>query len=173
VLFRSKANFLQNGAEQSLYAQISGKKLDSYILEGEPTGTDNDTSRTISVLCDVIVKDEHRQIRYHALVLQENGEWLVDPSSLSGTRVDVATPIPGEAEPAVTPAPTPKPTPKPKSNLKLYYNPKGGECYHKDSKCPAVNKKYFPLKSFTYGNIGKSPQNNLRPCDTCNPPDRP
>ncbi|MCL2544390.1 MAG: hypothetical protein FWE77_00575 [Clostridia bacterium] len=178
--WRQKANFLQNGAEQSLYAQISGKKLDSYTLEGEPTGTDNDTSRTISVLCNVIQKEEPRLIRYQALILHENGQWLVDPNSLmNGTRVDTATPGPGEAgSGSVTaatpqPTPTPKPTPKPKSNLKLYYNPQGGQYYHVDAKCSAVNTKKYTLKSFTYGNIGRSPQRNLSPCGTCKAPDRP
>ena len=176
--WRQKASFMHNGAEQALYAQISGKKLDSYKLEGEPTGTDNDTSRTITVLCEVIQKDEPRLIRYQALILQENGQWLVDPNSLmNGTRVDTATPGPGEAGSVTAataqPTPTPKPTAKPKSNLKLYYNPQGGQYYHSDSKCSTVNTKKYTLKSFTYGNIGKSPQRNLSPCGACNAPDRP
>jgi len=176
--WQQKASFLTNGAEQALYAQISGKKLESFTLDGEPTGTDNDTSRTINLLCNVIVKDEPRLIRYQALILREDNKWLVDPNSLmSGTRVDAATPGPGQVgfgESATEqPTATPKPTAKPKSNLKLYYNPKGGEYYHAEAKCSAVNKRYYPLKSFTYGAIHKSPQKNLSPCPSCNPPPRP
>lgn len=172
--WRQKAAYIQNGAEQSLYMQISGKKLDSYILESEPTGTDNDTSRTISVLATVSVKEELRQIRYYALILNENGQWLVDPSSLvSGTRVDNSTPAPDNASVSVVSATaTPKPTAKPKSGTKLYYNAKGGSYYHIDPECSSVAKKYLPLKSFTYGNINKSPQNKLEPCEVCGAPGR-
>lgn len=172
--WRAKANFLQNGAEQSLYSQISGKKLDSYELEGEPTGTDNDTSRTISVLAHVLVKEELRVIRYSAIMLQEEGKWLVDPSSLvSGTRVDTSTPAPGVVVEVVKATATPKPTKAPSKNLKLYYNTKGGEYYHSTSDCDKVAKKYRPLKSFTYGNLKKSPYDKLSPCPDCGAPARP
>ena len=177
--WQQKANRMHNGAEAALYAQISGKKLVSYSLMSEPTGTDNDSSRAITVECKLIQKDEPRTIKYQALILKEDNKWLVDPYSLmSGTRTDLVTPGPGEVGSAgsmVTeqPTPTPKPTAKPKSNLKLYYNAKGGEFYHLEAKCSSVNKKFFPLKSFTYGNIGKSPQKNLNPCATCKAPDRP
>ncbi|MCL2811361.1 MAG: hypothetical protein FWD25_05670 [Clostridia bacterium] len=174
--WQTKANYIHNGAEQSLYAQISGRRLVSYEM-GEPTGTENNTSRSITVTCNLIQKDEPRIVTFQALILNENGEWLVDPNSLmNGTRVDVATPAPGEAMVAAAteqPTPTPKPTAKPKSNLKLYYNARGGEFYHLEAKCKSVNPKFFPLKSFTYGNINRSPQRNLSPCTTCNAPSRP
>jgi|GEM_PF-3344525 len=95
--WRSKMDRFSVSPEQSLYAQISGKNLRSYIFEGEPGGTDEDTSRVISVVCDVIQKNEPRLYRYCALMLYEEGEWLVDPNSLmSGTRMDVTMPEPDD-----------------------------------------------------------------------------
>ncbi len=172
--WREKANHLTNGAEQALYSSINGKKLDSYTIEGEPTGTENNMSRTVSVLVDLIVKGEHKLVRYNALMLSENGEWLVDPNSLqSGMPVDTSTPAPesaGSAEQAATA--TPKATKKPSSKTKLYYNAKGGEYYHLDGECEKVAKKYLPLKSFKYGDLGKSPYNTLSPCPACGAPER-
>ncbi|MCL2812248.1 MAG: hypothetical protein FWD25_10245 [Clostridia bacterium] len=91
--WRQKANFLANGAEQTLYAQISGKKLNSYALEGGHVNSIYITnSLTLTVLCDLSIRDEQRLLRYNVLMLYEDGEWLVDPSSLmSGARIDVDT----------------------------------------------------------------------------------
>jgi len=178
--WRQKANVTPNGAEQSLYALISGGKLESYVFEGDLTGTENDTSRTIHLVCQMTTRGELRTVRYQALLLNENAQWLVDPSSLmGGTTVGTPTPGPGEvgyagSAPTATsrPTPTPRPTARPRSNLKLYYNSQGGQFYHVQARCTAVNSRYFPLKSFTYGNINRAPQRDLSPCPTCNAPGR-
>jgi hypothetical protein len=176
--WRATLSASQNGPEQNLYWKFSNKKLDSWEFEGEPTGTDNDTSRTITVLATVSSSaNERRQYRYSALMLQAEGQWYVDPNSLStGTRVDNATPSPQEGADGstVTPAPTPAPTKTPGPKTKLYYNKSGGKYYHADANCSSVAKEYLPLKgTFTYSQISKSPYDKLLRCTTCNAPLRP
>jgi hypothetical protein len=162
-------------AEQDLFWKFSGRKLDSYEIEGEASGTDSDTSRTINVLADVIMREEHRYFRYNALMLQQNGKWYVDPRSVvAGTRVEAASANDASVvqnDPTPQPTATPKPTPNKKT--KLYWNKNGGKYYHSDPNCPSVEKKYLPLASFTYGNISKSPYSKLLPCGKCDAPARP
>ncbi len=178
--WRATLSASQNGPEQKLYWQFSNKKLDSWQLVGEPTGTDTDTSRTVTLIANIMAGDEQRKYKYDALMLQADGQWFVDPYSLqTGTRVDLATPAPADGVAVVadgtvaTPPPTPAPTKTPGPKTKLYYNASGGKYYHIEANCKAVDEKYLPLKSFTYSKLNDSPYSKLSPCKTCNAPSRP
>lgn len=166
----------ENGAKNQLFWKFQQKPLVDWRQISSPTGTEESTARTITVQADVKYgsNDETRTYEYDAIVLYENGEWLVDPDSLSsGVLVQPATPTP---DPNATPTPTPEPTPTPTINPKtvLYYNTDGGSYYHADKNCPRVGEKYLPLKgSFKYSELNDAKYKKLEPCDRCGAPARP
>lgn len=162
---------LRDAANQQLFWKFASKPLIDWRQMSAPTGTDSSNARTITVQADVTYSGETRTYEYEAIALQENGNWYIDPDSLSsGILKEAATPTP---DPNVTPTPTPgpTPTPTPSSKMKLYYNKDGGKRYHADPECYTVDKKYLPMASFTYGELGKHPA--LEPCKACGAPDRP
>ncbi|MBQ6233476.1 MAG: L,D-transpeptidase [Clostridia bacterium] len=55
----------------------------------------------------------------------------------------------------------------------LYYNTVGGSRYHTTPNCSSVNKRYWPLAPFHYGELTFAPYNELTPCATCSAPKRP
>ena len=55
----------------------------------------------------------------------------------------------------------------------LYYNPVGGERYHTTANCPSVNRRYWPLAPFHYGELTLPLFSLLSPCKTCSAPPRP
>ena len=55
----------------------------------------------------------------------------------------------------------------------LYYNTVGGSRYHTTDKCSSVNRRYWPLAPFRYGELTLSPYDELTPCKTCSAPPRP
>ena len=56
----------------------------------------------------------------------------------------------------------------------LYYNPNGGEYYHRDQNCRDVNPKFLPLAgTFTFGQINDEPYSKLKRCNVCGAPLRP
>ena len=61
----------------------------------------------------------------------------------------------------------------PYDQTQLYYNAVGGSRYHTTPNCSSVNKRYWPLAPFKYGEITLSPYNELTPCQTCDAPARP
>jgi len=61
----------------------------------------------------------------------------------------------------------------PDDSFVLYYNPKGGDYYHKAETCYGVKTKYLPLTPFTYGELGTSPFDDLEACPYCCPERRP
>ncbi|MBO5534351.1 MAG: hypothetical protein J6B53_02985 [Clostridia bacterium] len=159
--------------EHKLFWKFQSKKLVDWRQMSAPSGTDASDARTIAVQADVEYNGEVRTYEYQAITLQENGQWYVDPESLSsGQLVEKATPTPDpNLTPTPSPEPTPTPTPGPKT--KLYYNKDGGKKYHLDPNCPSVASRYLPLKgTFTYKDLSKSPYNKLSPCDKCGAPVR-
>ena len=132
------------------------------------SGSDADDSRTITMVAkiDKGTGKEPQDYRYEVLMLRVNGEWYVDPASLSS-----ATEIKNEVTP--TPEITLQPTYTPDMEMRLYYNPDGGSYYHKSENCDSVDRKYLPLKgTFLYKELGNAPYNTLKPCTKCNPPGR-
>ena len=57
----------------------------------------------------------------------------------------------------------------PDDEFLLYYNPNGGKQYHSSPNCALVKEKYWPLSSFTYGELDDSPYNKLTRCPGCAP----
>lgn len=161
-----------DSAQQQLFWKFAQKPLQDWRQMSAPTGTDDSTARTISVEADISYSGEVRTYAYDAIALCENGNWYIDPDSLSSGILQVpSTPTPDpNATPVPTPEPTPTPTPGPKT--KLYYNKDGGKYYHADPECYSVAKEFLPLASFTYGNLNKSPYTKLQPCPKCGAPSR-
>ena len=57
----------------------------------------------------------------------------------------------------------------PDDDYPLYYNPGGGKNYHSSANCAVVNKKFLPLKAFTWGELDEEPYSRLTPCPACAP----
>ena len=57
----------------------------------------------------------------------------------------------------------------PDNAVKLYYNPKGGKSYHSSPICAEVNQKYWPMSSFTYGELEEGSFAKLKRCKACAP----
>ncbi len=55
----------------------------------------------------------------------------------------------------------------------LYYNTIGGSRYHTVSNCSSVNRRYWPLAEFHYGELTLPLFQSLTPCKTCSAPPRP
>ena len=55
----------------------------------------------------------------------------------------------------------------------VYYNPNGGEKFHANQYCPGVKDRYLPLTPLQYGTLTRYPYTQLRPCATCQTPERP
>lgn len=161
--------------KQKLFYKFYTKTLQSWVIEGIPSGSDTDDSRTVTVVVNILYNGrEERTLSCDALLVKEGGSWYVDPDSLStGTTVEVTTPEPGEVEETPPPFETPAPTAPPTGKTVLYYNSKGGSYYHIEAECPTVDVKYLPLTSFTYGKLTESNFANLKPCARCNAPERP
>lgn len=162
----------QDSASRQLFWKFGQKPLIDWRQMAAPTGTEDSTARTITVEADITYGGEARTYQYDALILCENEKWYVDPNSLStGVLKAASTPTP---DPNATPTPPPEPTPEPTVNpkTKLYYNKKGGSFYHAEKECTSVNKKYFPLASFTYKELEDSAYKKLKPCKDCDAPER-
>ena len=160
----------QTHPSETLYWKFGQKPLSEWRQNGEPTGTEASTARTISVIADISYNNTIRTYQYDAVILQEDGKWFVDPNSLS-TGLLIAKPDP-TPDPNATPTPEPTATPEPTTNpkTKMYYNKNGGSFYHAEAECPSVGKKYLPLASFEFSKLGESPYNKLKPCDECGAP---
>ncbi|NMD38779.1 MAG: hypothetical protein GYA87_08900 [Christensenellaceae bacterium] len=159
----------QGSPTQALFNILSNRRPADYTVENL-SGTDADQALTVTLKASInkFTSDELEVMRYQIIMLKENGIWYIDPSSLA-TRIKEETP-----DPNATPAPTDQPrttvTPKPDGNTKLYYNSSGGSYYHVDPECPRVAKKYLPLTSFLYSELGNAPFNKLLPCLECGAP---
>ena len=110
--------------------------------------------------------------RFVILMDKEGDDWFVDPNSLSTNDVDTteATEVPDNLEAIFTLAPRTTVTPVPPDSTLLYYNASGGKYYHADPECSAVNAKYLPMASFTFGELDNAPYSSLLPCLKCNAP---
>ena len=61
----------------------------------------------------------------------------------------------------------------PDDQTQLYYNTVGGSRYHTTPNCPSVNRRYWPLSPFKYGELTLAPYSELTPCASCSAPERP
>ena len=60
----------------------------------------------------------------------------------------------------------------PAEDTVLYYNPKGGQFYHRADHCYSVQKKDVTFEPFTYGELDTKPYSKLQPCEYCAPAPR-
>ena len=151
-----------------LFVKLSNRKVLEYGNVRVTNGSDNDTTRTVSIDATVskYTGTDPMKYRFKIVMKQENGQWYIDPNSLDSQEAAEETP---------TPTPTVSPTPtvyiQVNNSTKLYYNPEGGSKYHADDRCPSAAPKYLPFKGvFTYGELNNSPYASLDPCNRCNAP---
>lgn len=154
----------QPNPEQAIF-KVRGTQTPTNFDVIYVAGNDADDSRTITMEAMIDRGDGNAptRYRYEVLMLRVNGQWYVDPASLTTATkvVDAGTP-----KPEYTLMPTNSPDP----NQVLYYNPEGGSYYHTDKNCSSTSIKYLPLQgSFLYSEIGN---NSLKPCSKCNAPNR-
>lgn len=166
----------QSDPPAALFIIISNRTPLEYEIE-EISGSANDTSRSITMSATIDKNNGNDPVRYRFMILmdKEDGDWYVDPNSLSTNDVakTEATLAPDNIDAIFTLAPRMTVTPVPPDSTLLYYNASGGKYYHADPECSAVNAKYLPMASFTYGQLGEAPFSSLQPCLKCNAPSRP
>ncbi|MBN1777338.1 MAG: hypothetical protein JW811_04370 [Clostridiales bacterium] len=157
----------------SLFIIIANRTPLDYEIESV-SGTSGDTSRSITMTASIDKNNGNDPVRYRFIILvdKEDGNWYVDPNSLSTNDVDTTeeTIAPDNVAAIYTRQPRMTVTPVPPPSTLLYYNPNGGKYYHADPECSSVNEKYLPMASFTYGELNESPYNSLLPCLKCNAP---
>jgi hypothetical protein len=160
---------------KSLFLVLTNRVPMDYAFENI-SGTDADSSRTVTMTSTIDKKNgrDPVKIRFQVLMLQQNGEWYVDPNSLASNEVvSEAGDLPEEDQDASASSATSKPTATPAPQSKLYFNDEGGKYYHAQSDCSTVAVKYLPLTSFYYRDLNSTKFKNLLPCTTCNAPQRP
>ena len=154
----------QSNPEQAIF-KVRGTQTPTNFDVIYVAGNDADDSRTITMeaMIDRGDGNEPTKYRYEVLMLRVNGQWYVDPASLT-----TATKVVDAGTPTVNY--TLMPTNSPDPNQILYYNPDGGSYYHTDNNCSSTSIKYLPLKgSFRYSEIANY---DLKPCTKCNAPNR-
>lgn len=153
----------------ALFGLMANRTPKDYMVESV-SGTDYDTSRTVTVTSSMDRNNGKDPVKYRLSVImlkEADNQWYVDPQSLQ-TYEAAETP-----DPSITSTPAPTETPAIYANTVLYYNPSGGEYYHLDQNCKRINERYLPLKGhFTYSELGKDPYNKLKPCAICGAPSK-
>lgn len=167
----------QDDAATALFIIIANRTPLSYSIESI-SGDASDTSRSVTMTATIDKNNGNDPVKYRFLILmdQEDGEWYVDPNSLSTNDTDDdadATDVPSDLEAIFTLAPRMTVSPVPPDDTVLYYNPSGGSYYHAVADCSAVNSKYLPLATFYYGQLDEEPYADLEPCLDCQAPSRP
>ena len=133
------------------------------------SGTDNDASRTITVIAEIDKRNGNATSKYvyRVVMLKEDGMWFVDPKSLASNEETKET--------TTNSMPTQPPTPAPgNASTILYYNPDGGTKYHIDPECPSLAERYRPLThSFNFTELNDAKYSELKACTRCGSPIRP
>lgn len=152
----------------ALFGLMANRTPKDYMVDGI-SGTDYDTSRTVTVISSMDRNNGKDPVKYRlsVIMIKEADQWYVDPQSLQ-TYEAADTP-----DPSITNTPAPTETPSVTANTVLYYNPSGGEYYHLDQNCKKINERYLPLQGhFTYAELNKEPYSKLKPCAICGAPRR-
>lgn len=158
----------QDIPKNALYSTMAGRIPLDYTME-KVSGTENDTSRTVTLVSNIDRKNGKDPVKYRMQVVMsyENGAWYVDPRSLASLDAE-------ETTAAVSATPSPTPTPEISGDTILYYNPDGGTKYHLDQSCKSAHAKYLPFKGeFRYKDINNSKYAKMTPCNVCGAPLRP
>ena len=142
---------------------------DDYEVTNAP-GTDNDALRTLTIKVTINKNDGRASMDRYAfkvIMKKEDGIWYVDPQSLASNEKETATQTVASANTTPTQPPLYTGTP----DTILYYNARGGGSrYHLDPECQSVGKKWLPMTSFRFLDLGLSPYNELIPCNECGAP---
>ena len=167
----------QEDAKNSLFVKLGNRTALSYTIE-EVSGSDNDSSRTITMTASIDKNNGKNPILYRFMVLmvREGGQWYVDPNSLSTNdevqnkeETNVVNDSQSKAAEQWQLPPRQTVTPAPDGSQPLYYNPDGGSMYHMDQNCPSIRDEFLPLQgSFPYSDLGS--YRHLTPCLKCNAP---
>jgi len=156
-------------AKTALFGLMANRTPKDYAVESV-SGTDYDTSRTVTITSLMDRNNGKDPVRYRMsiIMVNEGDEWYVDPQSLQ-TYEAADTP-----DPSITATPAPTEEPETTADTVLYYNPSGGEYYHRDQNCKKINERYLPLQGhFKYSEINKDKYSKLKPCAICGAPMRP
>ena len=128
----------------------------------------SDNIRIVSLMAGINKNDGNgpmNLILHISMTREEDGLWYVDPGSLQTFEYTADSPY---AEPASEAG---EETTEAAEDTALYYCPEGGEHYHADQNCKAVNEKYLPLKgNFTCGELENEAYKDLQPCMICGAP---
>ncbi len=152
----------------ALFGLMANRTPKDYAVESV-SGTDYDTSRTVTITSLMDRNNGKDPVRYRMsiIMVNEGDEWYVDPQSLQ-TYEAADTP-----DPSITATPAPTEEPETDANTILYYNPSGGEYYHRDQNCKKINERYLPLQGhFKYSELNKEKYSKLKPCAICGAPMR-
>ena len=159
----------QTNARTTLF-QMLMNRTPGKIEPQSTRGTDADTTRKVVVVAEMNRNNGKPSEIYKMTIMmvKENNEWYVDPQSLLSYETET-TP-----DPHLTPEPTITETPVDTANTVLYYNPNGGEYYHRDPNCRNVNPKFLPLQgTFYFSQINDEPYREMKRCNVCGAPIRP
>ncbi|MBE5794457.1 MAG: hypothetical protein E7323_07235 [Clostridiales bacterium] len=167
----------QDNPSNRLFVMLGNRTPLSYTIE-EISGSDNDSSRTVSMTANIDKNNgkDPTLYRFMVLMVKEGGEWYVDPNSLASNdevknneETNVVNDSKNTAAEDWELPPRQTVTPAPPADQPLYYNPDGGSMYHLDQYCPSIRDEYLPLAgSFPYSDLGS--HRDLTPCLKCSAP---
>lgn len=167
----------QDNPSNRLFVMLGNRTPLNYTIE-EISGSDNDSSRTVSMTANIDKNNGKDPILYRFMVLmvKEGGEWYIDPNSLASNdevknseETNVVNDSQNTTAENWTIAPRQTVTPAPSGSQLLYFNPDGGSKYHLDQYCPSIYDEFLPLEgSFPYSELGS--HRDLSPCLRCNAP---
>lgn len=170
---------VRENASEELFRVLANRRPESYELEGI-TGSENDTSRTITMSAYINKNNGKDPVRYRFMILmvKEADQWYVNPNTLATNDVEEEPESTDPNAPTTiglaTAAPRTTVTPVPAPSTKLYYNPNGGKYYHADHYCESVKEEYLPLgANFLYSDLGNKPYSEMLPCLKCGAPTDP
>ena len=152
--------------KKALFSILANRIPTEWHFDGI-TGTDNDSSRTITTVATIDRRNNKglEIFRFSIIMVKEDEAWYVDPNSLKSNEKESPTPT----APLETPTQIPVATGDP--NLVLYYNPKGGERYHVDAYCISAAAKNLPFSgTFLYSQLDEEPYASLVACSICGAP---
>ena len=162
----------QESAKTTLFSLLLNRTPRSVTIGGITPAEPEDTFRR--VLVDTEMDRHNGEDPAHFLLViwmvrSGDGLWYFDPGCLENPdRLDLVT----QAEP--TPDPAALEQFGDSADTVLYYNPTGGEYYHRDPNCKNVNPKFRPLAgSFRFYEINDEPYCHLKRCNVCGAPIRP
>lgn len=169
----------QKSAETALWQlTLDSRPVGAYEVEST-LGGDTDTSRTIVIKVHMNERNAGAELIYkriQVIMFRSGQTWYVDPNSLNGLVIDEIAELAAANSPMIGTTIAPTNTPAPEnaySGVKLYYNTEGGKFYHTSPTCEAVNQEYWPLTGvFPIELLNSAQYAQLKPCKTCNAPQR-